>query len=290
MERANNIPMPVARTPGENPTALVTQGAGFGAHGHGYAEPRNRITDISSPDFNAVQNDIQDQHDDLLDRLSGHYSPFEGYDILVKAFEKTFRGNLRASFKDGIRLAEVVDGAIRPKIGITLLVGADTPQVNQMEQISMSRLDPDQKDASWRLNTAGALLKNFEVDKSMSIIFTDNTPAVVASARQRLNATGPFVESTSPTSQKALSVRTASDRIVTIDSENVSIVNSLSGENWDLEGLLIEVDQSSLMAVILNYRQIIQRGGANLPCGETVSRIFAWESLGSEHVLTENLD
>jgi hypothetical protein len=263
---ANYIPNSAATTIGERSTALVT-------HGPGFDDPRSRMTDISSPDFAAGHPDIHDQQDDLLDRLAGHYTPFEGYDLLVKAFEKTVRGNLRASFKDGIRLAEVIDGTIRPKIGITFLAGADTPQVNQMEQISMSRLEPDQKDASWRVNTAGALLKNFEVDKSMSIIFKDNTPAVVASARRRLNASGPFVESASPTSQKALAIRTPADRIVTIDSENVKIVNALSGENWDLEGLLIEVDQSSLMAVILNYRQIIQRGGANLPCGETVSQL-----------------
>lgn len=256
-------------------TTVDKESAALKTHGPGSGEARNRMTEISSPDFSAGQQDIHGQQDDLLDRLAGHYTPFEGYDLLVKAFEKTVRGNLRASFKDGIRLAEVIDGTIRPKIGITFLAGADTPQVNQMEQISMSRLEPDQKDASWRVNTAGALLKNFEVDKSMSIIFTDNTPAVVASARQRLNASGPFVESTSPSSaQRALTIRTPADRIVTIDSENVKIVNALSGETWDLEGLLIEVDQSSLMAVILNYRQIIQRGGANLPGGETVSDLI----------------
>lgn len=259
---ANYIPVPASPSINKGSTALVTHGPGF--------EPRDRITEISSPDFSTGPQDIHDQQDDLLDRLAGHYTPFEGYDLLVKAFEKTVRGNLRASFQDGIRLAEVVDGTITPKVGITFLAGADTPQVNQMEQISMSRLEPDQKDASWRVNTAGALLKNFEVDKSMSIIFTDNTPAVVAAARQRGNASGPFVESTSPSNQRALAIRTPTDRIVTIDSENVKIVNALSRENWDLEGLLIEVDQSSLMAVILNYRQIIQRGGANLPGGETV--------------------
>jgi hypothetical protein len=180
-------------------------------------------------------------------------------------------GNLSASFKDGIRLAEVIEDAIKPKIGIAFLAGADTPQVTQMEQIQMSQKEPDQKDASWRVNTAGALLNNFDVDKSISIIETDNTPAVIAAARQRMNATGPFTDPNASSNQRALALRRHQDRIVTIDSDNVKIVNVLSSEKWDLEGLLVEVDQSSLMAVILNYRHIINRGGSNLSCGETVS-------------------
>ena len=265
----------------EESRTLVNEGTNFGAG-------RNRITQISSPDFVSGKEDIHDQQDDLLDRLAGHYSPFKGYDLLVKAFEKTTRGNIRASFKDGIRLAEIVDDAIKPKIGITFLAGADAPQVTQMEQIRMSRLKPDQKDASWRVNTAGALLMNFEVDRSMSILVTDNTAAVVTSARQRGISTGPFLDPSLPSSQKALVLRQPAERIVTIDSENVKIVNVLSSEKWDLEGLLIEVDQSSLMAVILNYRQIIQRGGANLPCGETVSSIPLFTGVSSFLVLIED--
>ncbi|KAK5063012.1 hypothetical protein LTR84_005088 [Exophiala bonariae] len=257
------IPDPTPPTIDRGSTALVTRGPGF--------DSGNRITEISSPDFSAGPQDIHGHQDDILDRLAGHYTPFEGYDFLVRAFEKTVRGNLRASFRDGNRLAEVIDGTITPKVGITFLAGADNPQVNQMEQISMSRLEPDQKDASWRVNTAGALLKNFEFDQSMSIICSDNTSAVVASARQRASVSGPFVESTSPSNQRALAIRNPMNQVVTIDSESVIIVNSLSGENWDLEGVLIEVDQSSLMAVIVNYRKIIQRGGANLPGGETVA-------------------
>ena len=253
--------------------SLEEDNASLIAQVQGLSIPQSGISNMSSPRLATNrQYDIQDQQDDLLERLAGHYSPFEGYDLLMKAFEKTVRGNLRASFKDGIRLAEVVDEAIRPKIGITFLAGADTPQVNQMEQIQMSKHEPDQKDASWRVNTAGALLKNFDVDKSMSIIFTDNTPVVVASARQRMNATGPFTDPNSPSSQRAVAVRRSQDRIVTIDSDNVKIVNKLTSEKWDLEGLLIEVDQSSLMAVLLNYRQIIHRSGSDLSCSETVSR------------------
>ncbi|KAK5404694.1 hypothetical protein LTR06_009415 [Exophiala xenobiotica] len=226
---------------------------------------------LTSPQFTTSQHgDLQDQQDDLLERLAGHYTTFEAHDLLVKAFEKTVTGNLSASFKDGIRLAEVVEDGIKPKIGIAFLAGADTPQVTQMEQIQMSQKEPDQKDASWRVNTAGALLKNFDVDKSMSIIETDNTPAVIAAARQRMNATGPFTDPNASSNQRALALRRHQDRIVTIDSDNVKIVNVLSSEKWDLEGLLVEVDQSSLMAVILNYRHIINRGGSNLSCGETI--------------------
>ncbi|KAK6385901.1 hypothetical protein LTS17_001473 [Exophiala oligosperma] len=241
------------------------------SYGQDPQRPRPGPSSMISPQFTTSQNyDLQDQQDDLLERLAGQYTSFEAHDMLVKAFEKTITGRLSASFKDGIRLAEVVEDAIKPKIGIAFLAGADTPQVTQMEQIQMSQKEPDQKDASWRVNTAGALLKNFDVDKSMSIIATDNTPAVIAAARQRMNATGPFTDPNATSNHRALALRRHQDRIVTIRSDNVKIVNVLFSEKWDLEGLLVEVDQSSLMAVILNYRHIINRGGSDLSCGETI--------------------
>jgi len=241
------------------------------AQGTELALPPARVSNMASPELGGVPGyGLQDQQDDILERLANHYSPIEGYDSLVKAFEKSHQGTVRASFRDGIRLAEVADDAVRPKIGITFLAGADTPQVNQMEQIQMSQREPDQKDASWRVNTAGTLLRNLDVDKDMSITFTDVTPSVVASVRRRQSAEGPFIESSSAGS-KAVAIRHAHDRIVTIDSKHVKMVNDLASEKWDLEGLLVEVDQSSLMSLIFNYRQIIHRGGANLPCAETVS-------------------
>lgn len=213
--------------------------------------------------------EFRDQQEDLLERLSNHYAPYEGYDLLIKTFEKTINGSVKATFQDGTRLAVVREEAVRPTVGLTFLPGADTPQVNQMEEIQMTQITPDQKDASWRVNTAGALLVNFSVRQDMTISFSDNTAAVINAMRRRQSgADGPVVEPNM--SSKALAIRRAADRFVTIDSANVKIVNDLNSESWDLDGLLVEVDQSSLMSLISNYQRVIRRGGPDLPTTETV--------------------
>ena len=213
--------------------------------------------------------EFRDQQEELLERLSNHYAPYEGYDLLIKTFEKTVNGSVKATFQDGTSLAEVREEAAKPKIGLTFLPGADTPQVNQMEEIQMTQVIPDQKDASWRVNTAGALLVNFSVRQDMTISFSDNTAAVVDAIRRRQSGLdGPHAEPNM--GSKALAIRRAADRFVTIDSDNVKIVNDLNSEKWDLDGLLVEVDQSSLMSLISNYQRVIRRGGPDLPTAETV--------------------
>jgi hypothetical protein len=197
----------------------------------------------------AVQDQGTQYHKEhILQELAEKQFPPEDSELIVKAFEKTYIGHSRATYYDGIRIQEASDGVIEPRIGITFMPGADTPQVNMMEQIDMTQKTPDQKDARWRVNTAGALLRNFEVDKDMSVTQTDNTPAVVANARRRrVFEDGPFFERTAPSKAVAHRGRDRGDRTVTIDSDNVKIVNNLNEGNWDLEATLIEVDQSSLV-------------------------------------------
>lgn len=213
--------------------------------------------------------EFRTQQEDLLEQLTKHYSPYEGYDSLISTFEKTVSGSVQATFQDGTRLAYLNADAIKPKVGLTFLAGADTPQVNQLEELSMTQHTPDQKDASWRVMTAGALLVNFTVRKDMTISFSDRTAAVVHAYRKRIGSDGPFMDPN--VSPKALAVRRSADRYITIDSRNVSLVSDLNTDNWDLEGLLIEVDASSLMDLISNYQRVINRGGPDLPTAETVS-------------------
>lgn len=158
-----------------------------------------------------------------------------------------------------------------------------------MEQMDMTQKIPDQKDARWRVNTAGALLRNFEVDKDMSVTQTDNTPSVVANARRRrVYEDGPFFERTAPSKSIAHRGRDRGDRTVTIDSDNVKIVNNLNEGNWDLEATLIEVDQSSLVALMINYKTLIRRDGSALTFTRTVgdllkrnasyaNRVYRWK-------------
>ena len=213
--------------------------------------------------------EFRTQQEDFFEQLTKHYSPYEGYDSLISTFEKTTNGSVQATFREGTRLAHTRDEAIKPKVGLTFLAGANTPQVNRMEDISMTQQTPDQKDASWRVMTAGTLLVNFTVGEDMTMSFSDNTPAVVHSYRKRMGSDGPFVDPNIGT--KALAVRRSADKFVTIDSNDVHVVNDLSSDNWDLEGLLIEVDSSSLMDLVSNYQRVISRGGPDLPAAETVT-------------------
>ena len=227
--------------------------------------------------------DTQYHKEHILQELSEKQFPPEDSELIVKAFEKTFVGHSRVTYYDGIRVQEVADGVVEPRVGITFMAGADTPQVNMNEQIDMTQNIPDQKDALWRVNTAGALLRNFEVDKDMSITQTDNTPTVVASARhRRVFEDGPFFERTAPSKAIARRGRDRSDRTVTIDSDNVKIVNNLNEGNWDLEATLIEVDQSSLVALMINYKTLIRQDGSAL----TFTRTVRSRSMPSEIKLT----
>ena len=214
--------------------------------------------------------EFRDQQDELLQQLTNHYDPyaFDGLDLLVSTFEKTVDGSVKATFRDGRRLPMVDDNAVKPKVGLTFLPGADTPQVNQQEELAMTQATPDQKDSAWRVTTAGALLFNTTVHKDMTISFFDNTAAVVSATRKRMSGDGPFTDPN--TSPKALALRRATDRVVTIDSDNVKIVSDLHSEKWDLEAVLVEVDQASLMDLISNYQRVITRGGPDLPTTETV--------------------
>lgn len=207
--------------------------------------------------------------ENILQQFAEKQFPLEESELIVKSFEKTVDGRVRATFFDGTRMQEVDDHAIEPTVGIMFMAGADAPRVNQMEQIGMTQQHPDQKDASWRVNTAGALLKNFEVDTDMSFIQTDNTPAVIANARQRrVLEDGPFINGNR--NSQALNLRNREDRTVTIDSDKVTIVSDLSKGKWDLESTLIEVDQSSLVNLIFDYRDLIHREGPALTTQDTV--------------------
>ena len=215
-----------------------------------------------------IDHDFREQQDDLLQQFSNHYAPYEGFDLLVSTFEKTVDGTVRATFRDGHRLAVVDENAVKLKVGLTFLPGADTPSVNQLEMMSMTQTTPDQRDPAWRVTTAGALLFNTTVHDDMTISFADNTAAVVRANRKRVSGDGPFTDPN--VGSRALAVRKTVDRIVTIDSDNVKLVNELHSEKWDLEAVLVEVDQASLMDLISNYQKVIRKGGPDLPTTEIV--------------------
>jgi hypothetical protein len=214
--------------------------------------------------------EFRSQREDLIERLHSFHAPYEGLDFLFSPLDTYTSRSYAATYQDGRRLAETRNdpAVIQPKIGITFLAGADTPQVNQMEEVSMTQRIPDQKTPAWRVMTAGALLTNFTFSKAMTIEHTDMTPTIVQAFRDRHTTDGQFVSPSAPS--RAITSRRKPDRLLTIDSDNVKIVNDLSQEPWDLEAVLIEVDQSSLIALISNYQGLIRRCGPDLPLTETI--------------------
>jgi hypothetical protein len=237
-------------------------------------------TEVSIGEGDLVsQRDLGLQHskERIYEELANKQFPLEESALIVRQFEKSADRNVRATFFNGVRAQETSDDAVEPRVGLTFMAGADTPQVNRMEQIGMTQSKPDQKTATWRVNTAGALLRNFDVDKDLSIIQSDNTSAVIYKVRERQVLEGStYAPSGNRSSSKALIGQRREDRTVTIDSDKVQIVDDLSLGNWDLESTLIEVDGSSLTALIVNYRHLISSGGPVLTFTETVRSAFVY--------------
>jgi hypothetical protein len=215
-------------------------------------------------------NGMQNARTLIYEELAEKMHPSEDLELVVRGFEKRVDEKVRATFFDGIRAREVSPGAVEPKIGMTFMAGADKSQVTQLEQMGMAQRQPEQKDAAWRVNTAGTLLLNYEVEKDLSFRQTDNTATLVQNVRdRRVFEDGPMFHPSNP--QRALATqKTREDRTVTIDSDNVEIVDSFAPGDWDLESTLIELDGQSLIGLIVNYRHLIHRGGPALTSEETV--------------------
>ena len=120
--------------------------------------------------------------------------------------------------------------------------GANKAQVARNEETNMAGGDPDQKDAIWRVNTAGSLLMNFNVSSDLWIMKSDQTAEIAKRARRSQGEAEPSTSSRKH-ERKLLS---QDHNAVTIDSQYIKIVNDLRAGEWDLESTLIEVDLQSL--------------------------------------------
>ena len=195
----------------------------------------------------------------VLDDLANKSMPPEESEYIIRRLEKRADERLQRTYVEGMPVAGLDDSAIVLHVGLTFLPGADKPQVNRIEQTNMI-LDrpPDQKDADWRVNTAGALLMQFDVSADLSIVRTDQTSIVVAQAKSRLASRR---DTFFPEQRRALTA--------TIDSDEVKIVNDLRAGTWDIQATLIEVDAPSLSSLMVNYRTLIRKGGPDMTFEET---------------------
>ena len=189
----------------------------------------------------------------------------EQTDFMIQSLERKADLRLRRTYVNGLPLDEVLESAPVLTVGLKFLPGADKPQVSRTEQINMEQKEADQKDALWRVDTAGSLLTQCSVTQDLEIVQTDQTPTIVAKANSQAHERDRQMSG----SRKALVRRRRAKGSVTIDSDHVTLVNDLRNGDWDLRGLLVEVDSSSLWDLIVNYRNIIAGGGPDMTYEET---------------------
>lgn len=94
-------------------------------------QPENQSSRPSGERPDGGDDEFQDQKEALLERLHSFHAPYEDLDLFTNPFDSYSSRHLSATFQDGRRLAEVRNdpAIIRPRVGITFLAGADTPQV-----------------------------------------------------------------------------------------------------------------------------------------------------------------
>lgn len=199
--------------------------------------------------------------------------PPEESELMVKFLEKRPDEITKRTYLEGVPLPEIDEQAPVPWVGLTYLPGADKPQVARIEQTNMAGGDPDQKDAMWRVNTAASLLMSFEVLTDLSIVQRYNADDVQA-LLNRYKKPIPLQRQESRlqsnrNNNMALVPKVRGREPITIDSDYVKIVNNLREHQWDLQSTLIEVDGSSLLNLIVNYRHLISRGGPDMSFDET---------------------
>ncbi|EME77721.1 uncharacterized protein MYCFIDRAFT_179218 [Pseudocercospora fijiensis CIRAD86] len=175
----------------------------------------------------------------LPDSTSQWLTRFEkGEDVHI---QQTFIKAKRAQFKV----------APTPFVGLVVLPGADKPTVARLEESNMTDKRPDQRDSTYRVNTAGSLLESWTVNKDLSFRNEDNTFKVVDGIKVR-NRDG------------KISIPEYSKDTVTIDSQQVEIVDELRKRydgrpEYDLCATLIEVDAGSLVKLITNFRKLVSQ-------------------------------
>ena len=191
----------------------------------------------------------------------------EQTDFMIQQLEMKADPRLRRTYANGLPLDEVLHSAPVLTVGLTFLPGADKPQVNRSEQINMEGKEADQKDALWRVNTAGSLLSQFNVSPDLQILHTDQTASIVTRAKYQARDRDRNRQVSDQ--RKTPDWRKKHFDTVTIDSACVTIVKDLRNGDWDLRGLLVEVDWSSLWDLMVNYRNLIAGGGPEMTFEET---------------------
>jgi hypothetical protein len=217
------------------------------------ADHRKRTIEVSLQVMNSIRQEIS----------------VEDPALMIKRLEKAADHGLRRTYVDGQPVKDVNENAPILKVGLSYLPGADVPTVNRLEQTNMmTNRSPDQLDSLWRVNTAGTLLSEFDVNADFSITNKDKTADIVERVKERLDKAFHF-----PMGQNhnGVVIRGRTISAVTIDSDEVKIVRNLQEHKdlFDVQSTLIEIDGTSFVNLIVRYKLIIQRGGTTLSLIDT---------------------
>lgn len=194
----------------------------------------------------------------------------EDADQVVKRLEMAADRNFKRTYIRGAPARDLYENAPVIKVGILFLPGVDRPTVTKLEQdMLIADNEPDQQSASWRVQTAGHLLMDFEVTKDLRVVSSDSTSDVLRTAKERKERQSSQLIPGSTT--EAIIIREQKHPAVNIDSQQVVLVNDLRAHRgeFDLESTLIEVDSSSIMNLIVRFQLIIQHKNPSQDLDET---------------------
>lgn len=195
----------------------------------------------------------------ILQYLAEKQFPLEDSELIFRPLEEAENDtHFAASYQDGAPISRVVSTAWAPTVSIVFMPGLDKMAVNQAEQLGITGEEPKQKSPRWRVLTAGNFLATLEFDDNLTLKRTDCTPQIVADMIRRGSG------SNEDRGGSALFRISKENRVLTIDSDNVKLVNSLQHGSTDLEATLIEVDKSSLFNLVIDFHRIVRDGGAAL--------------------------
>ena len=200
---------------------------------------------------------------DVFEGIKASVLSVEDSAMMIRHLEKKADRSVKRTYMMGQPMREIDEKAPVLKVGLSFLQGCDRPTVNRVEQADMiPNKRPDQLTALWRVNTAGHLLNDFVVSDDLSYVRIDRTKDIASRARDRLGRQQFMSPFTQPTPNSyPLVIRNREFDAVTIDSEQVEIVNDLRSHNgeFDVECTLVEVDGPSLLRLIVGYKDLIQR-------------------------------
>ncbi|KAL8994337.1 MAG: hypothetical protein Q9169_005664 [Polycauliona sp. 2 TL-2023] len=174
---------------------------------------------------------------------------------------------LRRTYVKGVPIDEVKDAVPVLSVELKLLRRSNKAQLSRTEQLDIEEVEADQKEALWRVYTAGSLLTQYSVSPDLLGMQMDQTSPIMGRVKNKSKRNGQFSDGQERFPRSV--PRKLEFKTVTIDSDQVTIVNNFQYADRGLKALLIEVDGFSLRKLIMNHQNIIAGRGVHLTSKET---------------------